>query len=223
MKRQRSIVALITMVVFLVAAGVAQASVIYGNIGSLAPSTNNTAGYMNGTQTNQYQAQGFTVGSNAGLLSAIVLGLASNNEPASLLELYNNNAGSPGSLLGAFTLTGGPVLTKQTYTFTGSYLMSANTSYWVVLSVANANLSNSIDWYSASSFSSPSGQNGSGLSYLGTKERNNVGGPWVSTLPSMSINLDGTMSNPVPEPSTYVLLGIALGVVGFARKKIKQC
>jgi hypothetical protein len=223
MKGQRSIVALIAMAVFLVAAGVAQASVIYGNIGSLAQSTNNTAGFMNGDQPNQFQAQGFTVGSNAGSLNTIVLGLSANlTSPNSLLELYSNNAGSPGSLLETFTLTNGPVLTKQTYTFNGSYLMSANTSYWVVLSVANADSSNSIYWYAASSFLNPSGQNGSGLTYLGTKERNDVGGTWTTTLPSMSINLDGTMTNTVPEPSTYVLLGIALGVVGFARRRMSK-
>ena len=37
-----------------------------------------------------------------------------------------------------------------------------------------------------------------------------------------NVTFDVTQSNAVPEPSTYALLCISLGVVGFARKKMKN-
>ena len=37
-----------------------------------------------------------------------------------------------------------------------------------------------------------------------------------------SVNFDVTQSNAVPEPSTYALLCISLGVVGYARKKMNK-
>jgi PEP-CTERM motif len=50
-----------------------------------------------------------------------------------------------------------------------------------------------------------------------------VGDAWtIRTNGSLAFQLTGQPQSAVPEPSTYILLSIALGAVGFARKKMRR-
>ena len=196
---------------------------IYGNLGTVnTTSTSNTVGYLSNIQSNQFQAQGFSVGGSAWNIESIDLGLGSSGSPFPVVRIFSNSAGSPGSALASFT-SGAAVSSKAIYSFTGSFAALENTRYWVVLSNANSASQESYEWYSNDAFSTPSEQNASGLSYLGTKESND-GGAWSNTLPSLSISLRGS-STTVPEidpNSLGSVLALVAGSLGLLERRARR-
>jgi hypothetical protein len=203
---------------------------IYGNLGSVnTTTTSNSVGYLNPTQNNQFQSQGFSVGNQVGSsawdIQEIQVGLGSSGSPSPVVGIYSDfasiNGPVPGNLLATFTGTSA-VSSKGIYTFTGSFTALENTSYWVVLSNANSASQESYEWYSNDAFSQPTQQNASNVTYLGTKQRDGLSGTWNSTLPSLSIGIKAAVA--VPEPPTYALAMVAgvLGAGAAARRRSKK-
>jgi hypothetical protein len=192
---------------------------LFGNLGTVNASTDSvTVGYITSGIENQFESQGFSVGSTAYVLSRIDLGLQSFGSPSPVVSIYTDAANEPGTPLAAFTTTS-TVASKQVYSFTGSFTLSANTSYWIVLSNSNSASIERYDWYTNDASTPPSAINGSGFTYLLSKERDNVGGTWdPANMPNLSINLAGTA---VPEPSTYALGLIATGVLAAMARRRK--
>ena len=201
---------------------------VYGNLGAVnVTTTSNTVGYLSLSQTNQYQAQGFSVGPQVGNsawnIQKIDVGLGSSGSPFPVMQIYSNSSGTPGSVLSSFT-TSSTVSTKQVYSFTGSFLAQQNTSYWVVLSNANSASQESYEWYTNDSFSTPTTNLASGISYLGTKESNNLA-PWADTIPSLSIALYATSTPAVPEidPSSFgSALALLAGSLGLLERRARR-
>jgi len=203
---------------------------IYGNLGSVnSTTTSNTVGYLNNTQVNQSQAQGFSVGPQVGNsawnIQQILVGLGSIGSPSPVMQIFSDVSGAPGSVLASFT-TASTVFSKQAYSFTGSFAAQQNTSYWVVLSNANSAVTKeAYEWYSNDAFSQPSQNNASGVSYLGTKESDN-GGTWNSTLPSLSIAIYAeSTSTAVPEidPSSFgSALALVAGSLGLLERRARR-
>jgi hypothetical protein len=120
---------------------------LFGNLGSVNTSTDSvTVGYITSGIENQFESQGFSVGSTAYVLSRIDLGLQSFGSPSPVVSIYTDAANEPGTPLAAFTTTS-TVASKQVYSFTGSFTLSANTSYWIVLSNSNSASIERYDWY----------------------------------------------------------------------------
>lgn len=215
----------VAAVVFAVAmAEAAPLTTIYGNLGTVnASTTSNTVGYLSLSQPNQFQAQGFTVGNQVGSsawdIQEIQVGLGSSGAPSPVVGIYSSSP-APASLLATFTGTTS-VSTKGLYTFTGSFTALQNTSYWVVLSNANSASLESYEWYTNDAFTTPTQQNASNVSYLGTSERNTVAGTWTNAIPSLSISVSAVA---VPEPPTYALAMVAgvLGAGAVARRRSKK-
>ena len=202
---------------------------IYGNLGSVnVNTTSNTAGYLSQPQQNQYQAQGFSVGPQVGNsawdIQKIDVGLGSTGSPSPVMQIYSDASGTPGSVLSSFT-TSSTVSSKQVYSFTGSFVAQQNTSYWVVLSNANSASQESYEWYSNDAFTTPTTHLASGVSYLGTKESNNLG-PWADTLASLSIALYANATTPaVPEidPSSFgSALALLAGSLGLLERRARR-
>jgi hypothetical protein len=202
---------------------------IYGNLGTVnASTTSNTVGYLNLAQQNQFQSQGFSVGNQLGSsawdIQSIQVGLGSSGAPSPVLSIYSDfvsiNGPVPGTSLATFTGSTS-VSTKGLYTFTGSFTALENTSYWVVLSNANSASLESFEWYTNDSFTTPTQQNASNVTYLGTSERNTVAGTWTNAIPSLSISVSAVA---VPEPPTYALAMVAgvLGAGAAARRRSKK-
>ena len=201
---------------------------VYGNLGAVnVTTTSNTVGYLSLSQTNQYQAQGFSVGPQVGNsawnIQKIDVGLGASGSPSPVMQIYSDASGTPGSVLSSFT-TSSTVSAKQVYSFTGSFVAQENTSYWVVLSNANSASQESYEWYSNDSFSTPTTNLASGISYLGTKESNNLA-PWIDTLPSLSIALYATSTLAVPEidPSSFgSALALLAGSLGLLERRARR-
>ncbi len=70
-------------------------------------------------------------------LTSLEFGLGSAGSPAPVAQIFGDNSGAPGSALATFTLSGAAGA-KGIYSFTGSFAVQKNTSYWVVLSNPNS-------------------------------------------------------------------------------------
>lgn len=162
-------------------------------------------------------AQGFTMGSTSYSLSSLDIGLRFGSPVPTtsemLIRLFTDSAGNPGSLIGSFnTASPTPAFVASNnnvyrLNYSGTLTLAANTTYWVV--VETTPTSPLFDWYYASGgpTNTPTVQNGSGVSYAGTRAVVAGTTPWT--------NIGGSFSglrysiNVVPEPSTY-----ALGLAG---------
>jgi hypothetical protein len=126
---------------FTVATVEAAPQYVYGNYGSVATSIfSATVGYVNSTQNNTLVSQGFTTGTGQWDIQQVDVALAASGTGAtdSRVYLFDDNAGVPGSLLSTYSLTNGPVdNSKTTHFFTGSYVASPSTNYWLVLGDVN--------------------------------------------------------------------------------------
>ena len=140
-----------------------------------------------------------------------------------VVSIYTDNGANAPGVMVTNGLLSDPATyptTMDSVVFTASnLLLTGSTSYWVVF---QAQTPGQFEW-------------------TATQATANGFGPWSSDPPYYYINTAGDgvfkdlfdspfemaiyASNPsaVPEPSTYVLLGIALSAVGFARRKMKRC
>ena len=201
---------------------------IYGNIpfGQIGVPTS-IVGYCCGELPDLYHAQGFKLGATPWDITSISLGLANYAYGSPVVGIYSNDGriDVPDGLLATFT-SAFPVASQDVYSFTGSFSALANTTYWVVVSNANSASQNSFDWFSSDPNYAPGEVGASGVTYVGTQERDGETGAWIAALPSLSIDLFGTAASnvTVPEPSTFALTLVA-GVLmagATARQRTKR-
>jgi hypothetical protein len=164
-------------------------------------------------KASQWDAQSFTVGSVSVPLSEVLLNL---NSPTGtggnfFVRLYGNGGSNvPGTVLQTLTGTSNPA-TSGIYSFSGSSLLSANTTYWVVAGVTSG--SGQYEWNYELPASVESG------STLGWTYSTDQGADWVGLFePLLVFNMRVTG---VPEPSGLVLaaLGAGLGFGGYRLRK----
>jgi hypothetical protein len=192
---------------------------VYGNPGlGNAGQTLNNAGIRG-------LAQGFKVGSTDWTLQSIDIGLklntpAPSNATATLALFADSGSNSPGSSVLTFDLNNPSpayVLSNSgLYNFTGSYTLEATKTYWLVMTITSTPI---FDWYYADGGAAitPTAQNGSGFSYVGTQRSTTVPLAWTA-IPGSVTGLRITI-NAVPEPSTYALGGVAALVLGAAARR----
>ena len=207
---------------FIAATAEAAPQYVYGNYGTVATSIfSATVGYVDGIQNNTLVSQGFTTGTGQWDIHQVDVALAASGTGAtdSRVYLFDDNAGVPGNILSTYSLTNGPVTnSKTTHFFTGSYVASPSTNYWLVLGDVNSQTQQtSFEWYLEDTGATPSQRNSSGFSYLGTKVQNFNGGAWTDTLSGLSLRASAVA---VPEPSTYAFAGsVAMLAAGAAARR----
>lgn len=210
--------------VFLLGTSVASAEVVFGNLGASgtnALSATNTD-YGGGTtfDTVSRLAQGFTTGTNAQSLSvlSVTLGLFSNDSPAArTVGIFSNDSGVPGTSL--YTSASQDVTSTNKYTFSFSGVqLSPSTSYWLVPD-------GPASWYLNGDETQPSGLNGSGWTYFGTKRELTASpGTWNNSVQPYSLSILAGAA--VPEidlaglGSVVALVAGALGLLERRRLKI---
>lgn len=177
----------------------AGAGVIIGN--ALTPANNLGSNFG-------LKAVGFTTGaSDLDLTSVeVLLGASGLGAGSVIFNLYNDNAGVPGSSIasvGTGTLNAGDP--SSIFTFSSlAVLLNASTTYWLV---ASFDTSNGPRWDQANPPAAPS----SGLgTYIGYQfDSTGTGTSWVASGTFNAVEIDGTA---VPEPSSIglLLLGGAL-------------
>ena len=125
------------------------------------------------------------------------------------LRLYTDSGGQPGALLESWSATvpGFPGL-LMTLPSDQHPLLSANTQYWFVIALTNAQ-KDKLAWY----------QNNQGVAG-GIFAGNSLNGflEFVPDSPAPAIELNSTSSTPVPEPASGVLVGTLLLIASPRRR-----
>jgi hypothetical protein len=212
MKSLRSLGALVTCLVALgvLTAGsarVATAEVVFGNLGTSGTgaitNTNTDVGPTAGLDI----ATSFTTGTSNLNVTSITLGLFGDGAISTTVDIFADATGepAPSSLFSSSAVTVG-VKGLYTFSFSGATL-TANNTYWVIPQA-------DVAWYIASA--APVEQNLSGYAFNATSE--NSGSGWLSA----GSNRYSISVTAVPEPSTYALAAVGLGVAGFVRARRRK-
>ena len=198
----------------------AQASV------TLADSVNGyTLGYERNFTNTRWAGQAFATTATAYTITDVTLELVNiySCTGAFSISIFDSLGvdGRPSGLV-ADVMTGNDaasITTPALFTYTpvSGILLAPSTTYYLVL--RGTSLDSEIGW----SYASDGSGSGGGFPSNESSYNNNVhtwSPPSLTSTPQiMIINASATA---VPEPSTYALLCISLGVVGFARKKMAK-
>ncbi len=117
--------------------------VVAGQANVLSSNISGTTGGVETSTGTTYNAASFTTGTSAYLLNDVSLLLASTSGTATV-DIYADDTGEPGTLVGALTspTTYASTATATDFTSTSGISLAANTTYWVVL-IADTG---SFDW-----------------------------------------------------------------------------
>jgi len=197
---------------------------VYSNLGNPDSSSNAAIGFNDVLNFDVYYAQGFTTGVTLYNIDSVDLALgvtnAGNGTP--LLRLYSDNAGNPGSDLGA-VFTNPTFGTRAIYNFSlaSPFALAASTSYWLVLSDSTAGSNTKFNWYYSDTFSSPSARNGSGFTFLNGGRSIDGGINWTTNtnFAQTGVTVNATA---VPEPTSSLLGLMASGILGMVARQRKN-
>jgi hypothetical protein len=181
------------------------------------------SGYGVGIGVNNAMAEGFTMTQSASLASvSLYLDLFSTTGPGSnlALSIYSDNSGNPGTDLYDLstnvtgTTSGSPAL--ATFSGTGSFTLSAGTSYWLDLYATNpaSSTGTSVQWDgtldSGFNYVNPAGPDATDIGQL----RSLFAGNPPTGTPSTTDLRPAFQLNAVPEPAALTLLSTALLALG---------
>lgn len=186
---------------------------------------NGAPNQVSGNEMTQWiQAEDFTLAGSTTLTDVKFWSVEGSYKGSIEWQIYANAGGTPGSLLFSGnvaptrTSTGTPVGFGTEYMndfSVGSITLGAGT-YWLALH--NGQLTDTVRsefyWETTNSHGQPTGHEdispfGDGFSYDNGQEH--------------AFQLQGTTGDPVPEPSTMLLLGSGLlGLAGYGRKRAKK-
>jgi hypothetical protein len=180
----------------------------------LADNTGNPTSGSDAVSGDVLLAADFSTDSSAWTLASATLVLQMSSTGTAALDLYSDNSGIPGTLIGALSSPATYSSSPAATTFNASGIaLAANTSYWLVLSAA----SGSFDW------SWTADNTGSGSGYLGDSAYFD-GSYWYQTAGiypyQVSIAADPAAAAATPDPSSISLLMAVAPLSFFARRKI---
>jgi hypothetical protein len=211
---------IVMMGVLQAAALAAPSDIVYGNLGPngvdpiSATSTDFGGGAISDTVAKL--AQGFTTGTSSQNLfvQSAILGLFSNDSPASrTIGIFLDNGGKPAaSALYTSDAVNVTDTGKYTFSFGSGVWLSPSTSYWIVPQ-------GPASWYLSDDEAGnpqPTGQNGSGWQYLGTRRMTTVSGTWSNSNLAYSVSVSA-----VPEPSQWTMAAGGLAsLLAFSARRL---
>lgn len=154
-------------------------------------------------------AADFSTDSSAYGLSSVTLLLREESVGTASLNLYSDNGGIPGFLLGTLTSSGSYSSNLADTVFTASGItLAANTTYWLVLGAS----SGTFEW------SWTATNSGSGAGYTGNSAYFD-GSYWYGTSGvypyQLSVTANPAGTSAVPEPASFGLFAATLGIILF--------
>lgn len=189
----------------------ARADIVFGNLGASGTGALGTTNTDIGPTIGNYLAQGFTASTPLLSITSISLGLFGDGSIPTTVSIFADNFGQPAvsPLFTSGTVTVGEKGTYE-FNFSGANLTNGST-YWVVPQ-------GDVSWYLNSPGSAPVEQNSSGYAFVNTQE-NIGGGGWTAAGSNRySVSVVAT----VPEPSTYALAALGLGLAGLMRARRRK-
>jgi hypothetical protein len=180
----------------------------------LTDNTGNTTSGSDAVSGDVLLAADFSTGSAAWTLTSATLLLDMSSPGTAALDLYSDNSGIPGALIGALSSPAEYSSTAATTTFNASGItLSTDATYWLLLSAP----SGSFDW------SWTADNTGSGSGYLGDSA-NFDGSYWYQTAGiypyQLSVAADPATAAAAPEPGSITLLMAVAPLSLFAKRRI---
>lgn len=193
----------------------ARAEIVFGNLGATgtAALSDTTTDFGPSAISTLALAQGFTTGTSNLTIQSVTLGLFGASTPNTVsrtVALYSNASNAPFESLFTSSAVDVGEQNKYTFNFTG-VVLSPNTSYWIVPQQGSS-------WYLNLDESQPTGLNGSGYSYLGTR-RQAISNPgiWANSSLPYSVTVEA-----VPEPSSLVMAGLGVGGLALLERSRRR-
>jgi hypothetical protein len=205
-------------------ASVTRADVVFGNLGSLG--TDPLAASTNASVSDTtWVAQGFKVSGSNTVLQSVSLGLYDSNSSPVRVQLFSDSAGSPGgsALATVSGVAGSTTPLLQSFNFSPNVSLTSESSYWIVVSTTET--AGLFNWAFNQNGDFPDTQNSSGWTPLSptTKMTTDSGSSWSNSGVNRpaSFSITATVA-PVPEPSTYALAAVGLGLAGLVRARRRR-
>jgi hypothetical protein len=162
------------------------------------------------------KAVGMTIGAGLPFLFQSLQAIMSNPGATAALSggIFSDAGGNPGSLLAAFipiNVATGTSMTPFSLMTTSPFTMMPGVTYWFVLD--GPATTNSLAWNSNTVNTAPTASGG--VAFVGYRFSSNGGTTWASStiFNAMQIN-----AAPVPEPSTWMILGAGAGLFVAANR-----
>jgi hypothetical protein len=173
---------------------------------------NAPSGGSNGGGVHDSKAAGFTMGASPYTLDFVTLRLNYfTTDSVPMVQLYSG-ASSPTTLIETLTAPTPVVgMSNVMFTSTGS-LLSAGTTYWVLV-WNNALVANSFQWMASTPSVTPTG---SAATHFGYRFSN---GPPPPTGTSATFNTYSVNATLVPEPATFIALGLGGALLLLRRRR----
>lgn len=186
---------------FAVASLVSHAATLTDNLAK----TNSDIEFIGGAT---WIAGAFKTDNSAYQISTATLLMSTPDAGTPRLDLYSAAAGQPGSLLSTLTSPGSVSSSLSQATFTGSsYILSANTNYWLVLKA----ITGTFDWGWTND------NTGAGPGFLPNwGATDDAGATWfVATTLPMQFRVLADPAPAIPEPASILLAALGLFAIGY--------
>lgn len=187
----------------------ASAAPIYDSIGSFTSTGSATADLSN------WLANQFKTDASTYTVNSVVLNLTAVTGGTIDVDIYSDNAGTPGLSLGTLTNPGSFVAGSNTFTASGFPTLAASSSFWVVLHSGDAG---SVNWLQMGS--TPTGVGSS----TNTNRSTNGGLSWLGVVSGtpymMTVNAIATTVVPEIDPASFgSALSLVLGSLALLKRR----
>jgi hypothetical protein len=211
------------------AVGSTNAAIVFGNLGATG---GNGVANSGGTilSTTSWRGMVFTPSGTDLVLNTATLGLnvSAAGSADVRVDLYTWVAipgsdplnGAPGVSLVSATQTLGANTLNQKIDFTLNYDLTAGTSYAIVAQKTGGD--GQLRWRAPSPSVVPTGQNGSGWTFVGSQNTTPQGTDSWGILGTGGASAISLSASPIPEPGTWAAMAILAGGAAFAGWRRRQ-